>query len=281
MLKSSGRISAVCGFLLYALLSVFVAGQAGLAAQSDVPVSFSPDILLGETLSGELSGKGEIKHTLSEGETALALVPDTPLSKKAASFSEAGSGEDPTFVSESLHLVKKAALGNEKAGSASDTSLGAVSRIIRSVSKMKGMRYYSYSRKEWDVLYSESYMIEGPDSDKAVPDRTEGPADGLTLYCYQKEHTFGACRYRLDYSQSDREVSVLFTNIEPLYYKIFRAVKPGNMKISLVVTDCGDSYLVYMVLHARIMRFSLLEQRMNNSLNSRLDAIYKWFTAQF
>jgi len=225
----------------------------------------------------EIHDNGVAKQTLDKGETQLLYCPLTPLAKEAASFSENASDEDPTFVAESLHVVKKSELGQ----GAADTSLDTVSKIMRSISKMKGMLYFSNSRQKWEVLYSESYMVDDVKSKKAVPDKTEGSADGRTFYCFQDEHTFGDCIYRLDYRQTENEVSVQFTNEQALYYKFIKAVKPGNMKINLVVSDLGDSYAVYMVMHANIRRFSILEKRMHRSLNSRLDAIYKWFTEQF
>jgi hypothetical protein len=265
-----------------AVICLLFLSFSGLFAQTKNIAAYDISTILDSSVVTELKQNGEIKHTLAKGETALLLVPDTPFAKKAVSFNNVNDiKNEPSFISESLHIIKKTELTENSKNKGTDTSLDAVSRVLRSISKMKGMMYYSNSRKEWDVLYNESYMIESPDSETAVPDKTDGPADGLILYCYQNEHTFGNCKYRLDYGQSNTEVSVLFTNIEPLYYTVIRAVKTGSMNINLVVSDCGDSYLVYMVIHADIVRFSLLEKRMNNSLNSRLDAIYKWFTMQF
>ena len=237
--------------------------------------------ILDAKLIKELKEKGEVKHTLEKDEKQLALTPDTPIAKKAAVFHGNEKDEDPSFISESLYLVKKSDLIVKSKKPDPEVSIDEVSRIVRSISKMKGMMYFSNSRQEWDVLYSESYMIEGPDSDTPIPDMLEGSADGLKLYCFQNEHAFGGSKYSLTYNQSESEVSVTFQNLDPLKYTFIRAVKKGNMNINVVVTDCGESFLVYMVIQARILRWSVLEKRMNKSLNARLDAIYKWFTEQF
>ncbi len=258
---------------VYVVLAVFLV----LLLESSFAQSSSYDItkIVSSEYVSQLLSTGELKYTLPKGETQLKYAPHTPLVSKAVSFSDSTSDEDPSFVSESLHIIKKSDLG------LGDISIDTVSKIMRSISKMKGMKYYSHSRESWDELYSESYMVENPDSKTPIADRTEESADGMVAYCYQVEHAFGECVYRLDYNQSDSEVSVQFSNVKPLFYKIIKAVKSDNMKINLVVTDVGDSYLVYMVIHARIKRFSVLEKRMNKSLDSRLDAIYKWFVSQF
>ena len=240
---------------------------------------------LNEILSGplvkELTEKGGIKHTLEKGETELTLMPETPFAKMTADFQGGTSEEEPSFISESIYLVKKTNLRSAESTENNPVTLDEVSRVLRSISKMKGMEYYSNTQQKWDILYSESYMIENPESKEPIPDMTEGSADGLKLYCFQHEHAFGDSTYELTYHQSGSEVSVKFQNLDDLKYKFVRAVKKGNMNINLVVLDCGDSFAVYMVIQARIIRWSFLEKRMNKSLNARLDAIYKWFTQQF
>ncbi len=237
--------------------------------------------ILNEATIKELSEKGEIKHTLEKGETELTLMPATEFVKAKIVFQGGKDEEEPSYASEALYFIKKSELAEKSGKEISNISIAEVSIILRSISKMKGMQYWSNSRQKWDTLYKESYLIADPDSKEAIPDKTEGLADNLQLYCFQHEHAFGDSKYVLNYSQTENEVSVRFQNIESLKYKIFRAVKKGNMNINVIVTDCGDSFLVYMAIQAKIARFSILEQRMEKSLSSRLDAIYKWFKEQF
>lgn len=243
--------------------------------------SYNLNEILNDSLVKEITEKKEIKHTLEKDDRNLILTPETEFCKKTTVFQGGSEDETPSFISEALYLVKKSDLSANSAKESSDTSIDEVSRIVRSISKMKGMEYYSNTQQAWDILYSESYRIENPDSDEALPDLLEGSAAGLKLYCFQNEHSFGKSKYELTYNQNDKEVSVMFQNVDDLKYKFITAVKKGNMNINLVVIDCGDSFLVYMVIQARIIRWSVLEKRMNKSLNARLDAIYKWFTEQF
>src|SRR5574344_1215159 len=264
-MNTSGKIRAAV--LISMLLYV-----SGLYAQEQKSTVYAAEDIISASVLKELKEKGGLVHTLEKGDSKLTLVPDTPLARKAVTFLSSSEGI-PSFVSENLHIISKAELLSKSKSGNQDASIEVVSKIMRSVSKMKGMVYYSNSKKRWDTLYSESYLIDSPETKKQIPDNLDGSADGLLLYCYQKEHTFGDCIYQLDYSQTENEVSVQFMNLEPLYYMFIRAAKAKNMGINLVVTDCGDSYAVYMVVHADIARISMLENHLVKSMNSRLDAI--------
>ncbi len=152
---------------------------------------------------------------------------------------------------------------------------------------MQGMKYYSNSDKKWTVLFHEAYLIDSVQNRKRIDDQTAGNADGKKLYCILKDHTFGKGVYKLDYHQSEREVSLCMTNEEALKLMGITGVKPGYMKINLVVidnemTDAADeSYTIYMVVQAKYPSVSFLENMLRKSFYSRLDAIYNWFICQF
>ncbi len=217
---------------------------------------------------------------------SFSLCPDTPLSKAAIATWE--KDEKPVYVAENRYRVKKATLVENSADPANaDTSLKAVSRVIRSVSKMQGMRYYSNSDKKWAVLYDEAHLIDAPDTRNTIADQTDGSADGQTLYCILKDHTFGKGVYRLNYRETENEVSVCFTNEAPLKVLGITGVKSGYMKINLVVIDnekadpSDQSYTIYMVIQAKYPSISFLENMLRKSFYARLDAIYNWFICQF
>lgn len=217
---------------------------------------------------------------------SFSLCPDTTLSRAAIATWE--KDEKPVYIAENLYRVKKATLvSNSVAPKNADTSLAQVSRVIRSVSKMQGMKYYSNSDKKWAVLYEEAHLIDAPDTKQTIADQTDGDADGKLLYCILKDHTFGKGVYRLDYQQRENEVSVCFTNEAAMKVLGITGVKPGYMKINLVVIDnelsnpADDSYTIYMVIQAKYPSISFLENMLRKSFYARLDAIYNWFIKQF
>jgi len=227
-------------------------------------------------LFSEIKEKGMVRQETKN----FSFCPKTVLAQKAISTWE--QDEEPNYSAENLYYLKKDTLvANSADKENADTSLEAVAKVIRSISKMKGMQYYSNGDKKWETLYHDAYMIEGEKSKKPIADQTEGNADGKTFYCLLDDNSFGDGIYQLDYQQTEGEVSLCLTNVEALKVAMFKGVKPRFMKINLVVTDIGNAYLVYMVVQAKYAKISFLEDRIRRSLAARVDAIYNWFKMQF
>ena len=221
---------------------------------------------------------------MGDDEVRLSLTPNTPLSAKAVCSWSLDA--KPKFTTEKLFYLKKATMvANSDNPDECDTSINGVSKVVRSISKMKGVQYYSNGDKKWETLYHKSNLIDSLKNKKAIPDDLEGSADGKSFYCLQEDNSFGTCVYKLEYLQRDKEqpneVSVCFTNAESLKYGPITAVKPGNMKINLVVTEQDTFYLVYMLVQVKYPSVPFLESRLNRSFNARVDAIYKWFSMSF
>ncbi|BDC94910.1 MULTISPECIES: DUF6675 family protein [Treponema] len=260
---------------IFAFLGLFVIAVSAFAG-------VIPESVLDELVA---SPNRKLQNTfLNDEKVVLSLTPDTELSRKAVG-TWAGSGS-PRFTTENLFFLKKATLiANSDNGEKCDTSIDAVSKVVRSISKMKGMQYYSNGDKKWETLYHKSHLIDSLKSKKAIPDDLEGSADGKRFYCLQQDNSFGQCVYKLEYFQRDKsepnEVAVCFTNAENLKYGPVTAVKPGNLNINLVVIDQGSYYLVYMFVQAKYPSLPFLESRLNRSFNARVDAIFKWFSMAF
>lgn len=240
--------------------------------------AFTVEEIVSPEVIEELKEQGVVQHQYyKRGDSTIKLAPKTPLAEQAAAFWPEDE-ERPVFIMENLYLLKKAELGD---GNVSKMDIDFVSKIIRSVSKMEGMEYYSYSDKKTKVLYKECYCIAGPNDRTRVPDDTEGSAEGKVMYCMQNDCSFGKTNYQLNYHQSSKETSAGFINVSPVYIGFVKAVDTNNLRISLVITDCGDSFVVYMLVQAKFPALSIIENKMNDSFRGRLEAIYKWFVAQF
>ena len=177
------------------------------------------------------------------------------------------------------HAVEKVyAVPKEKLGA--DFSMQDVGALMRSIGKMQGMLYYSRSDQDWGVLYSSAYRIDGPKGDKAVADLTEGSADGKTIYAFMDDHTFGKSKYKITYRRSEKELAMFMENVSPLCYGPIKAVQAGGFKMCANVIDAGDKLLVYMCDYAEFKILSALKQRLNNSFDARLEAIYLWFVKE-
>lgn len=226
----------------------------------------------------KVKAEGELQKVfLNDNKVELQFTPDTELSSLAINHWD--NSEKPRLTTEKLFYFDKKTL-TANGGQLSDINIAKVSKVIRSISTMKGTEYYSNRHKKWETLYHEAYLVKSPSEKTKIPDDTEGSAEGKTLYCMQDDNSFGECYYKLDYHERENEVSVCFDNFEPLKFGPITAAKAHNVKINLVVVDEGDHFLVYLMVQAYYPRIAMLENKMIDSFNARVDSIYKWFVAQ-
>lgn len=200
------------------------------------------------------------------------LVPDTAFAKDAVSY---WTGEEAPFFSESLYLYKKTEL------SGAEENLPKVSRILRSISRLEGVSYYSTSWKKMRVLYEKSYTIDNEKSKKRIDDPTGGSAEGVTILAFQRDSTFGDCVYQYNYRQDDHSVAFFSCNLEPMSYAFIRVIDPEELRNSLIVQDFGDYLLVYGLTRANFAAIPGIETRINASFSTRMEAVYDWFLKEY
>ena len=241
-------------------------------------ISFLSALSFAEVISPELLEKvkesGELQNVfLNKDKVELTLRPNTELSLLATEHWT--NPESPRLTTEKLFYLSKKSLESN-----GNPDIPKVSKIIRSISTMKGTEYYSNRHKKWETLYHDASLIKSPKDKSKIPDDTEGSADGKTLYCMQDDNSFGKCYYKLTYKQRENEVGVCFDNFESLKFGFITAAKPHNVKINLVVVNQDEYFLVYLIVQAYYPRISLLEDKMIDSFNARVDSIYKWFVKE-
>lgn len=223
----------------------------------------------------------EISHIFSENDFEAKLIPQTQFADSIKNFVFGKiAPEKMGFAEEKLYRLPKSEIENKNV-IALDTS--TVSKIMRSISKMQGMQYFSRSRKSWDELYSQAFRVENPDSKNfsAAPDLNEGDANGLEIFAFLNDHTFGESVYKISYKQNQDALLMLMENYSALTYGPVKAVKPGDLKMGVCIIDCGDEFLFYIGNYAEFKMISALKKRLNNSFEARLEAIYNWFKNQF
>lgn len=258
MSRAKQTFFAICFFYLFCTLSVF----AEMTLE---------DILPSETVE-RLRSEGKIQELLfKDDEIVLKYAPKTVLTEKLKNDWDRETRGNPTFSSESLYLMKKTDKTEQK------ESVDRISLIIRSVSQMKGIQYYSNSRRKMFELYSDAYTVNDLTNRVRIADNTDYKADGLHLYMYQHDASFGGCIYDMYYSQRQDEVSFTSINTDPLYYMIFKCVKEDNIMMSLNFIDLDDSVLIYALVQAKYIDFPGFEAHVKKSFDARTEAIFKWF----
>lgn len=99
--------------------------------------AYSAEEILGKENFELLNQNGKIQsNEFKPKEAKFSLLPDTELSNKIAEELASNEGELPSLIGENIYLIPK-----------ENIDLNEASVILRSVSKMEGMQYYSNGEK--------------------------------------------------------------------------------------------------------------------------------------
>lgn len=227
---------------------------------------------------------GKEFHKITKNDKNVILLPDSVYADDTRNFVFSEVTDKTGFAAEVLYYISKDELvaKSSKADKSNiDTSMNAVSKIVRSVSKMKGMQYYSNSKKRYETLYSESYRVDNPENCNPVADDLADSSDGKQIYIFQNEHTFGKAVYRVRYRENSKVISMKLNNVSNMYYGIIKAVDVDKCRIVVNIVDDGDGYFIYLGMRVDCSLPGFLEGKMTQSFQARLDALYNWITLQF
>lgn len=254
-------------FIFCLCLVVLLSGGLFAQAAENIPSEIDGSIFQ------QLLEKGEYRvQYFKESGREFTLYPQTELgSLLTKTWTET---KDPVFVAESLFLIEKPEGSNQL-----DTAL--ISRIMRSVSSMEGIEYYSNSEKKMKTLYSQSYTIDNLEDKNRIPDNVDGSAENLSVYAFQEDGSFGDNYYQIDYRQRENEVSMVIRLMEPLKYGLVTAVKANNLVFNIDVLDKGSYLVMYVGAKVKFPAISLLENKLNKSFGSRITALHDWFKSSY
>ena len=254
-------------FIIWLCLAVLLSGGLFAQAAENIPSEIDGAFFQ------QLLEKGEYRvQYFKESGKDFTLYPQTELgSFLTKTWTET---KDPVFVAESLFLIEKPEGSNQL-----DTAL--ISRIMRSVSSMEGIEYYSNSEKKMKTLYSQSYTIDNLEDKNRIPDNVDGSAENLSVYAFQEDGSFGDNYYQIDYRQRENEVSMVIRLMEPLKYGLVTAVKANNLVFNIDVLDKGSYLVMYVGAKVKFPAISLLENKLNKSFGSRITALHDWFKSSY
>lgn len=154
--------------------------------------------------------------------------------------------------------------------------------ILRSISTMEGIEYYSASRERMRTLFYESYVISSPDSRERQPDPllSSIPAES-SIFVYQRDSSFARNVYEIRYTVEPGEVWVSMENLTPLLYRgLVPALGKSALQIHLVVRPIGDYLLFYGNAGTDPIGLLGMEERAGTSFYNRLVALANWFSHQ-
>lgn len=230
---------------------------------------------------GELVSKGVVIQTRDDGSDGYLLMPKSSYSGTINKSKVEKAPKNFPFTYESIYCLSKKSLLETSKSKATTIDINDLARVVRSVSKMEGMTYYSSTKKKECVLYEKCYMVDGENSNKKIADVNTGNADGQISYCMQDDNSFGVNHYKLFYYQNDNQLLCQFNITDVMGLGPFKAIYPGKMVINILLIDCGDDILLYLNTDIDSVKFPGIKAQITDSMTSRMDAIYKWFITQF
>ena len=223
---------------------------------------FSSDTVLQLVKTGRMQrsfyGKKNVK---------LELFPDTQAGRDTAANWD--GKKEPVFIVESLYLIP---VTDEK----NTADINDVSLVLRSFSKMTGMRYYSNSRKRYETLYTDVHCVNNPEEKKSVPDPLDVSADALVSYVYQKDRSLSGCVYRFSFFQTQNEIGARAVNTDEVQYKGFSILKPEHLVLNVHAVQTKEGIVFYILVRADAAKIPLVSEKLAKSYGSRADAIYEW-----
>jgi hypothetical protein len=261
--------------------SAFVArlGLSALALAALLSPAWSEGQTAAELLSpetyAELQAGGKVIR--NESGTSLSLVPAQAAS---AQIRAAIAAEKPSIVVETLFSLPRKRPADPQGRKA---ELASVYGIMRSFGSLKGIEYYSATRKVMRVLYIESYRIEDAASRAALPDPAPPSADSIpaaeSILAFQKDSSLGSNVYRYSFASFPDAVLVEATNLTNMVYGFVPMVAPGGFKSRLLVVPAEDAILFYSVIDANPP--GIIKAKLGVSLANRAEALFRWFSAKY
>lgn len=240
------------------------AGKTAAAENTALSIEnlFSSDTVLQLVKTGRIQrsfyGKKNVK---------LELFPDTQAGRDTAANWD--GKKEPVFIVESLYLIP---VTDEK----NTADINDVSLVLRSFSKMTGMRYYSNSRKRYETLYTDVHCVNNPEEKKNVPDPLDVSADALVSYVYQKDRSLSGCVYRFSFFQTQNEIGARAVNTDEVQYKGFSILKPEHLVLNVHAVQTKEGIVFYILVRADAAKIPLVSEKLAKSYGSRADAIYEW-----
>jgi len=259
--------------ILFGLLFTSASVEAeSLASSSSIRKAFSA---ISNEEVAQLQREGEITRYFFEP-LPLRWLPQGGLADQIA---REASRIETVIGLESIHLLPLGELQTQGVDLSATESLKLrVYNVLRSVSTMKGVQYYSVTRGRYRTLFEESYPVQSMDRPVRIPDPVvrEIPPESQVIV-FQDDTTFDRNYTRWVYRYAGDEISISITNLTPLKYSFLKMADPEQMQIHLLVRPMEDGIAFYGCAVVKSAKFLGLEKTKKESFYNRIKAIYTWF----
>ena len=268
------RLNKKKAWIFFLCLFSFLANIFSQEIKSEYP---KLEDIIDSKYINELKENNKISRFFTEKDNSdFQFYPDLELSKNATKNWKSTRQDNPNFTIESIYRLEKSK--QEFSGKDLDKIIfedAKIKKILRSISKMEGIEYYSNSRKRTEVLYSKAYTVNNPTERKKVEDNfnyLENP-----IYVLLDDKSFGEYLSVINNDSKGFENCFEYLNIDNINYGIIKAVEPNNMQVFLDVINCEDEIIVYVFIQSKMDVPAIFKSKIYDSFVARTDALFEWF----
>jgi hypothetical protein len=181
---------------------------------------------------------------------------------------------EPAFALESVYLIPL----QEEIRAAENPSL-FIYNVLRSISTMEGLQYYSHTRDKWRELFHESRVINNLDEQREIPDPTVSTIPAYEeIYAFQHDSSFGKNTYTVTYRYGDGAYYLRLVNQSPVrYLGIVPVVSRESMHVYVNVVATDEGLVFYGHAAVDVLTTLGMEDRLRRSFENRVEAIFTWF----
>jgi len=214
-----------------------------------------------------LSEKGQVTRFF-ESNGIPRLVPNCSLS---TNVNNGYDSVDHTVGVEALFVMKQG-------DGSHDERMLRWYNVLRSISTMKGIQYYSVTHGRMRVLFRDSYVIDNPTDQNRRPDPLVAkiPKES-TLTIKQDDSTFGEALFHLQYRGADDAISMSMVNLSSLYLWFIPVITKKNMILQLVLMPYKGNLLFYGGVEVKTISLFGLQNATRDSFVNRIEALHRWF----
>jgi hypothetical protein len=210
------------------------------------------------------------------GEAVLKKTPNNAELKKVCS--EIMKKISPSVIVEDITIIKKP--DSWVKGKWTQEETVKLLNAITSISTLRGLQYYSSSRKKMRTFYESSVVIKNLDTKTESPDPVfdtkKRPPDFFMLYAMQKDLSFGENIYSYKYYVKDDFIYFVQENETAMKYGIIPVLQAKNLNVVVAFIDQGDAICVYIATMAKALMLPGVEGKVSSSFKNRADALFKW-----
>ena len=231
--------------------------------------------ILDPKIAAELVQKKEIiKLKYGASNMKPEMLPVSAFSEKMLSLL---SKKKPAFLGEFISLYKKEGPNNPD-----------VSKILRHISGLEGIEYFSNSYQEMRTLYLTSHAVKevkrsGGVVYEPIDDPLNDEFDGLEVFARQIDPTFGDFIYKYRYLKEDNGIGMICVNTQKITHPDMSLISlpPDAMTLSLAIYDLDDYILIHCLSSAKFPTIPFIGGRIKRAFSSRLTAVHNWFKDEY